>query len=144
MNDQTKTLLTVTLLGVSLLLALAFQIRLDGPAGAHFVMVALGSGLFALILLGFWIEEPWAFKLSLVFFVLGLLDLIWMYMRLHDALFGSVALLVNAAGLAVVTIDRARSMYSLETYDIEEDIRDLKKELESLRNANARKKSKRK
>ncbi len=146
MNDQTKTLLTVTLLGASLLLALAFQIRLTGPAGAHFAILAIGAFLYGLILLGFWIEEKWAEQLSLVFFALGLVDLIWMYVRTHDALIGSIALLINVAGITIVTYNGGRSLYSIETYDIEEDIRDLKAELESLRNnaSNARKKNKRK
>lgn len=143
MNDQTKTLLTVTLLGASLLLALAFQIRLTGAAGAHFVILSLGAFLYGLTLLGFWIEEKWAEQLSLVFFALGLADLIWMYIRTHDALIGSIALLINVTGIALVTYNGGRSLYSIETYDIEEDIRDLKKELESLR-SNARKKNKRK
>lgn len=142
MNEHHKTLLTVILLGTSLLCSLLFQIKLTGPAGTHFILLSIASVLFAAVLAGLWLEETWAQPLATVLFALGLADLAWMYTRTHDVLFSVIALLVNAAGMATVTMGGMRGFHSLETYDLEEDIRDLKKELESMRNA--RKKAKRK
>jgi len=141
MQEKTKALLSVTFIGLALLIALTFQINLTGPAGLHFFVLCAATFLFAVILLGLWIEETWAYQLSTLFFAGALADLIWMYTRTNNVSLGLVGLLISSAGLIVVTArHETDAYYALETNDLKENIRDLKKELESIKRANKRNK----
>lgn len=141
MQEKTKALLTVTFIGLTLLVSLLFQVQLTGPAGLHFFALCAATLLFSIILLGLWIEETWAYQLSSLFFAGALADIIWMFTRTNNTALSAAGLLLSTTGMIIATTrHKSNDYYTLETYDLKENIRDLKKELESIRRANKKRK----
>ncbi|MBI4146905.1 hypothetical protein HY489_06235 [Candidatus Woesearchaeota archaeon] len=136
MEHQSKPLIVTILLGLSMITALLLETRMKTGAAIELVIIILGILAGALILLGLWIEEPWAYQLSSILFALSLANLIWIHLNTHYLLGVAFGILVNVSGI-VMSITDFKKSYSVETYD--DDLRDLKKELEALKKRKKRK-----
>lgn len=128
-EENIKALVTVILLGLSMLTVLLLESRATGSVGAHFVFICAGMLLLMLIVFGIWLEEEWAYTLSILFFTGGLAHMTWLYSSTKSLLPFSFGILVTLSGLVLCMINTQPTSHRIETYDVT-PIERLQKEIE--------------
>jgi hypothetical protein len=118
--EDMKPFVITILLGLSLFTALMLESRMTEYFALELVLILIGSILMAGIIFGLWIEEPWAYPLTMIVFAAALINLAWMFYSTKAFLTFAFGLLVNVAGLVMCLVGAEQSMElrELETYEI--------------------------
>ncbi|MBW2969791.1 hypothetical protein KY309_01665 [Candidatus Woesearchaeota archaeon] len=118
--EDIKFIVTIILLGLSLLTALVLESYLKTGYAVQLVLILIGIILTAGIIFGLWIELEWAYPFTMLFFALALADMVWMFAETKAFLPFAFGLLVNVAGLVLcIASIETTALQELETYEID-------------------------
>lgn len=117
-TEDIKFMVTVLLLGLSLLTMLILESYLKTGYALQLVLILIGIILTAGIIFALWIEIEWANPITMIFFALALIDIIWLFTATKAFLPFSFGLLVNVAGLVICLAGLGNYEFQeLETYE---------------------------
>ncbi len=128
-EETIKALVTVILIGLSLFTALLFITKATGSMTWNFILFTLGFLLAMLIIFGLWLEEEWAYTLSILFFAGGMAYLIWLFVITRSLLPFTFGILVSVSGMVVSIAETKASESEVETYNVK-PIERLEKEID--------------
>ncbi len=117
--DDMKPFIITILIGLSLFNALMLESRMGANFALELVLILIGAILMAGIIFGLWIEELWAYPLTMIVFAAALINLAWLFYSTQAFLTFAFGLLVNVAGLVIclVGLEQPMEIQELETYE---------------------------
>ena len=120
-QTDAKLFVIIILLGLSMATALLLESKMTTGYMMELVLILISIIFVTGILFGLWIEEPWAYPLSMLLFAASLANIVWLFVETKVFLTFAFGLLVNVAGLVmcIASLSQLEDLKSLETYEIE-------------------------